>query len=668
MNTIEINPNVTEVKLTQTEAGNIRKHNPKSNPKNGTTTDTERGSDSIQTQTQAQEEGGVEVEVPTLDEAVIAIAEQTGVDPATIKSRKDIEQVLNWMGNGVIVSLNIERPRFLTSLALEDLGLNHLSRSARQVMEDYIYLGRRSLLPKKLQDKLNSIEQKARNCLTRHSIKSHWGHFLPVTNYKKWVEANSVLEQEFSQLRDEVLAECEKLLDGAVAQYRDMAIEAWKLAQLSPVIAGKAEDEGEGAGAGAEEVGKSTVEDVVAHVGAGAGTGAGEKQSQSDAVNDEGSVSEEDQERDYGLEVLMREVAANFRTSKESAAKKQAFVEAYLDRIRQAMPGVETLRERFVYKTTLSYIPLPSLLARDLEVADKIYQERSLSNAQHQAEMRQARAQEEIAEAQMWAARRAEQAKLAEQREIEKAATKAELERIRLQKEMERDVLAKAYAEKEQLVNEFYTGIIAQINGLIYEVCDGVAESIERNGGKLTGSTSMQLKNLVEELRGLNFMGDTTIEAQISRLSSAIQPINGNLTATVKPRLDVGRINRTVYQIRREAETTLVSLGQAPIRRAQRPASAAVTSYHELNSGEAQLGASDAGTEQQARPVWRRKQRNTGTGMGGQLVLSDASTAPAPANSSSGGNSNGKGDGEATAAASPSPNPPVLTRRRRAFS
>src|SRR5258708_7040875 len=107
------------------------------------------------------------------------VAGQIGEEPGQITVHRDLSSLLERMKDGVTVQLSLSRPRFFKKLSLEDLGLKidqdlATSAEAMRVLLDYFQLGRRSLLPKLWQDRLSNIENGARYCLKRHSLKSHW--------------------------------------------------------------------------------------------------------------------------------------------------------------------------------------------------------------------------------------------------------------------------------------------------------------------------------------------------------------------------------------------------------------------------------------------------------------------------------------------------------------
>src|SRR5437588_1063842 len=129
-----------------------------------------------------------------VNDAIADMAQQISEEPTRLRKRRDVTQVLEKMTDGVIVMLHISRPRFSASIApkrggmafgLEKLGITN-SEAARKVIREYFSLGRHSLLPTELQRELASIENTARACLDRFALKTHWGYFVPTSNYTAW--------------------------------------------------------------------------------------------------------------------------------------------------------------------------------------------------------------------------------------------------------------------------------------------------------------------------------------------------------------------------------------------------------------------------------------------------------------------------------------------------
>ena len=457
------------------------------------------------------------------------MARKLGEDPTSFTQRPDAVRVLEMMEEGVIITLTIRRPRFQSKLTAQDVGLDDhiISEAARDVLHEYFYLGKLSVLPKEYQAGLNSVESAARQCVARYSVKSHWGAFVPITNYEKWKAENAKHEMAFEELRDKILDDYDELTEQGVEAYRPMAEDIWE------------------------------------------------------------------------------------RTHNQTGAAQAEFVEGYLNRIRQAVPALEEVAEAFEYRIEKTLIPIPSTLARDLEMADRIYKKRAAHDAQYQAEQerieRAKRHEREVAEARLQAEIQAATSKSRAEREVVEAQRRAELERIerekrreqeqleaqhratmqkfQLQEQMERDVIQSAQQQRQELVDQFYTDVVGQINQIIYQVADNSLESLERNQGKLSGAISAQLSNLVTQLEGWNFMQNTTVADQIERLR-AVLPANlefeanksndgdggGNNKDKAGLKLDTRPLSRVLSQLEAETEATLIELGHNPIKRVQRQA------------------------------------------------------------------------------------------------
>ena len=270
---------------------------------------------------------------------------------------------------------------------------------------------------------------------------------------------------------------------------------------------------------------------------------------------------------------------------------KEDFIQSYLASIQQKMPTLQEITESFEYEIELGYIPLPSLLARDMDEADHVVRSRTLRDAKLRAEMDAIEARrraelETIQEQQRLeeARQRAEWQKLSEQQRIERQAAylklqaeeeklRAEREKVDLQRAMDRDVVNNARKQKDQLVQDFYRDVLAQINQLIQEVCTETLESLDEHEGVLRGPVSVRLGNLIKRLRNLNFVEDEQIERQISKLE-AVLPTQSQRDEARRgvARIETAGIRRVVQQMNQEAEATLLELGVSPIQRTRRKA------------------------------------------------------------------------------------------------
>jgi translation initiation factor 2 beta subunit (eIF-2beta)/eIF-5 len=425
------------------------------------------------------------------------LAERLGEESGQIVVHRDLSTLLERMKDGVVVQLSISRPRFFKKLSLEDLGLKvnldlATSEEALRVITDYFQLGRRSLLPREWQDRLANVENNARYCLKKHSLKSHWGAFIPVREYQRWKEENAEHEASFWKLREELLEHYDAICEEVLTDFRLLAEDSWRRVLLGSSIKEP-----------------STVEHTVV------------------------------------AQILQRLHAQE---------GKDAFLDAYEVTIRHALPTRIEIEDAFAYHVEIGIIPLPSLLAQDVQQADHLYQERALRDARVRAEL-------DALERQRQEAMRQLSAKEQEESEQRYLRLRAEQERLRLQQEMERDVLANARAEKERLMREFYTGIVTQINELIRDVTSNILESLDEHEGILRGPVSNQLRNLVTQLDRLNFMDDRTLMQQIKHLQSVIpSQTESDQARKGLGKIDTSQMQRVVRQVHDAANEVLISL------------------------------------------------------------------------------------------------------------
>ena len=450
------------------------------------------------------------------------LASRLGEESGQIVVHRDLSTLLDRMKDGVVVQLSVSRPRFFKKLGLEDLGLKinldlATSEEALRVLTDYFQFGRRSLLPREWQDRLANVENNARYCLKKHSLKSHWGAFIPVREYQRWKEENAEHEATFWKLREELLEHYDAICEEVLADFQRLSEDSWRRVLLGSSIKEP-----------------STVERAV-------------------------------------ITQLLQRLHAE--------EGKDAFIDAYLVTIRHALPTRIEIEEAFSYHVEVGVIPLPSLLAQDIQQADHLYQERALRDARVRAELDALERQREVEMRQL-------SAKEQEEREQRYLRLRAEQERLRLRAEMERDVLANARAEKERLMRELYTGIVTQINELIRDVTGNILESLEEHEGVLRGPVSNQLRNLVTQLDRLNFMDDRTLMQQIERIQSVI-PSQAESEQARKglARIDTSQMQRVIRQIHDAANEVLISLETSAGQRKTRVGETSLDGGHLIELG-----------------------------------------------------------------------------------
>jgi hypothetical protein len=237
-----------------------------------------------------------------------------GIDPDKIKINRDMSGMLARMQEGVIISLHVKRPRFTAKLEDDDLGLT-LSSAAREVMREYFKLGRRSILPAALQKELDTAEANGRYILKRYGHKTTWGMFVSLKRFEQWKARNDEMREAFFNLRDRLVEEYDELLARVVEDHRPMAEDAWRRRKFGEII-------------------NAAVE-----------------------LTDE----------------TMRSLLLNLT----EASTREEFVKAYLEGVERLMPEKENIEDGFEWETEISIVPLPSLVAKDLEGA------KDLSRARH---------------------------------------------------------------------------------------------------------------------------------------------------------------------------------------------------------------------------------------------------------------------------------------------
>lgn len=450
------------------------------------------------------------------------VAGQIGEEAEQITIHRDLSALLERMKDGVTIQLSLSRPRFFKKLTEQDLGLQFegeiaTSSEAMQVIGDYFQLGRRSLLPKAWQDRLSNVENSARYCLKRHSLKSHWGAFVPVREYQAWKEENAELEQEFWSIREELLAQYESIKEEVLTDFQILAEDSWRRVVIGSTLTDPSTTE------------RAVLAQLLQRLNAGEG--------------------------------------------------KEAFIEAYMKAIRKTLPTALEMEDAFRYNTEIGVIPLPSLLAQDIKQADTVYQERALRDARVRAEL-------DRMERERLEAARELSAKGQLEREKRYLQLQAEQETIRLRQQMERDVLANARAEKERLVREFYSSVVAQINELIRDVTNNVLESIEEHGGIIRGPVSSQLRNLVNQLNRMNFMNDAELIRQIEQIQSII-PSDAERDQARRglARIDTTQMQRVIRQVHNRADEILLDLDSGFGQRQTRKTEKVLDNAHLMDVG-----------------------------------------------------------------------------------
>jgi hypothetical protein len=366
-------------------------------------------------------------------------------------------------------------------------------------------------------------------------------------------------------LREEIVEQYPELVANVLRDHRKLALESWNRLAMGSAVAKSS---------------KSTPQEV-------------QSEDEEDDVEDEIDLSPISEEESQLAAQELRE----FQMQVDS---RQQFVAEYLSKIRSKMPTLEALKDGFKYSVDLNFIQLPSLLAKDVSKADRIYRERALRDSQFRAETERAEAEHRAAMERIAAETRADAEaayqRRREEREAEYQKQRIEWERQRLiqeqeqqelatqrmqiqrrqelqdlQHKMERDVIERNRVRQQELVDQFYNGIVQQLNEAIFDVCNDVLRSLGKNG-VMTGRNKLQITNLMKRLGSLNILEDEQIDDQIARLREALETKVEVRASDNTPyeRIDTDFLGEVLTSIREEATETLTDLGAAPSSRTLR--------------------------------------------------------------------------------------------------
>ncbi len=136
------------------------------------------------------------------------------------------------------------------------------------------------------------------------------------------------------------------------------------------------------------------------------------------------------------------------------------------------------------------------------------------------------------------------------------AEIEAAQNRKRQLEEMNRDLVRKAREQKQEMIDNFLSSLLTQIRTLTYDAVTSVLASIQEQE-TLQGRPVIQLKNLIEQLKTMNFYGDQDIDTILTLLHSIIE-----MPARER---DIPEITRQLRAIATLTRGTILALGdEAP--------------------------------------------------------------------------------------------------------
>lgn len=165
-----------------------------------------------------------------------------------------------------------------------------------------------------------------------------------------------------------------------------------------------------------------------------------------------------------------------------------AFVDDFTARILALIPSADAIYASFAWTESLSYIPLPSMLADDM------------------ARQQRATLEDLLQKDALW-----------KEIAITDAADRERREQLA---RMNDAVVSEARRQKTQLIDGFLTDLTLQLRSLIYDAVSDVLAAMQRNNDKLHPRSVVQLRNLCDQVGRLNFFGDAEADTLIAQMKA----------------------------------------------------------------------------------------------------------------------------------------------------
>lgn len=192
---------------------------------------------------------------------------------------------------------------------------------------------------------------------------------------------------------------------------------------------------------------------------------------------------------------------------------REEFVTNYTNRIASAIPPPERIQNTFYFDVEVEYVPLPSDLAENIQVAALVS-----ADTQAQLEIKRAETQAEI-DARTAAARadrtEAETRAAVSWAERRVAMTAAEQREEALAK-MNEEVLAQTRQRMNKLASDFERTVAKQLNETVLDAMADLLKALRKNN-KVNQRNINQLATLVKTLKQASFTPNATIEDVIER-------------------------------------------------------------------------------------------------------------------------------------------------------
>lgn len=135
-------------------------------------------------------------------------------------------RLLDWSRlaqEGAIVKLHITRWRAQSRLTLVDLGIVTRDKAEADAWGKLLNLGSRLLLPRRVVERLDNLDNLARGALRECSLETAWGRFVPRQRYADWSARNGALEAQYRAFAREVAEQWPSLIEEVRGDYLRLA-------------------------------------------------------------------------------------------------------------------------------------------------------------------------------------------------------------------------------------------------------------------------------------------------------------------------------------------------------------------------------------------------------------------------------------------------------------
>ncbi|HEX7735505.1 MAG TPA: DUF3150 domain-containing protein [Ktedonobacteraceae bacterium] len=195
---------------------------------------------------------------------------------------------------------------------------------------------------------------------------------------------------------------------------------------------------------------------------------------------------------------------------------QQHFVALYVNRIANLIPSVEKIRDSFSFR--FFRVSAPQLLGAPTEAGETSSEEAQASAAGSPAHAR--------------------------------------TEQQRQRTVVAHDVHSDAQRRVNAMLDEWLTTIVAHLRALVYDASMDVLATLQRRGGERFSPRSVvQLKNLLTQIRSLNFFGDAEIDTMMARIEQIV-----SLSPATRQH-SLSEIQQTLRAIATTTRATLLELG-----------------------------------------------------------------------------------------------------------